>query len=162
MKSHIWRPFYLALLLVAAILLLRVLLVPADFGIQDRGYMYGWHRLGNEAEWKNVSIKYRTAASCIPCHKNKYDDIKNSPHAAISCENCHGPNYDHPRDPLTLRIDRSRALCLRCHARLPAKGSLRGTIKGVDPANHYHEAECVMCHYPHNPKRPAAAKEVSP
>jgi hypothetical protein len=152
-KNHVWRPLYLALLIVGAILLLRVLMVPKDFGVHERGYMYGWHRKGNEAEWQAVKVKYRTAEYCKDCHRDKYDDLQRSPHAAIICENCHGPNLNHPDDPRTLTIDRSRELCARCHFFLPYKTSGRGSIKGINPATHHPEAECVLCHYPHNPKR---------
>jgi hypothetical protein len=143
---------------VLLILLMRVFLVPSDFGAHERGYMYGWYRKGNEADWKGVKLKYRTAAYCVSCHKEKYDDIKNSPHAAIMCENCHGPALNHPEDPRTLNIDRSRQLCVRCHLKLPYGTSGRGVIKGIDPATHYTEAECVLCHYPHNPLRASVKK----
>lgn len=153
MKNHVWRPLYIALAIVVLILVARTLLVPSDFGVYERGYMYGWHRKSNEAEWKVVKVKYRTGESCKSCHQDKYDDIKSSPHATISCENCHGPSLGHPEDPPTLKIDRSRELCVRCHYYLPYKTSQRGKIKGINHLTHHPEAECVLCHYPHNPKR---------
>ena len=159
MKNHVWRPLFAALGVVALILVARELMVPADFGFYERGYMYSWHRRGNEEDWKKVKVKYRTAAYCKECHSDKYNDIKSSPHASISCENCHGPALGHPEDPRTLDIDRSRALCVRCHFYLPYKASGRGKIRGIDPATHHPEVECVLCHYPHNPKR-AASKEA--
>ena len=154
MKNHVWRPLFVVLAIVGAILLARTLVVPDDFGVQERGYMYGWHRKSNEAEWQKYPVKYKTAKVCIECHQDKYNDIKDSPHAIISCENCHGPNYDHPKDPLGLTIDRSRELCIRCHAYLPYKDNIRGKIPGIDPQKHYPQAVCIMCHYPHNPTKP--------
>lgn len=159
MKNHVWRPLYVALGIVALILLMRMVMVPPDFGIHERGYMYGWHRKGNEADWKGVRVKYRTTAYCKGCHEDKYDDIVGSPHGNIMCENCHGPALNHPNDPRTLDIDRSRQLCARCHLKLPYAASIRGGIKGINPATHYPEVECVLCHYPHNPKR-AQKKEA--
>jgi nitrate/TMAO reductase-like tetraheme cytochrome c subunit len=159
-KNHVWRPLFVVLLIVGGILLTRAFLVPADFGIQERGYMYGWHRKSNEVEWNNFRVKYKTAKVCRECHKDKYDLIKQSPHAAISCENCHGPAYDHPNDPAGLTIDRSRGLCIRCHSSLPYKNTLRGSIPGIDPEKHYPSAECVMCHIPHNPKPMNQKREV--
>ncbi len=153
MKSHVWRPLYIALCVIALVLTARTIIVPKDFGIWERGYMYGWHRKGNEAEWKAVRVKYRTAAYCKECHADKYNDLKQSPHANIMCENCHGPAMDHPEDPRTMTIDRHRELCIRCHARLPYKASGRGAIRGIDPQTHNPELECTVCHYPHNPKR---------
>jgi len=142
-----------ALGIVGAILLLRTVVVPNDFGVHERGYMYGWHRKGNEAEWEAVKVKYKGVESCKECHRDKYDDIKGSPHADIMCENCHGPSLNHPDDPRTLTINRSRELCARCHVYLPYMASRRGSIKGIDLQTHHPEAECVLCHYPHNPKR---------
>lgn len=153
MKSHVWRPLYLALGVVAAILVLRAVVVPEDFGVHESGYMYGWHRKSNVAEWEAVTVKYRTSEYCKECHRDKYDDLKASPHAAIMCENCHGPNLRHPEDPSSLTIDRSRELCVRCHFYLPYKASGRGRIRGINPETHHPEAECVLCHYPHNPLR---------
>jgi hypothetical protein len=152
-KNHVWRPLYVVLCVVALILLARVIIVPKDFGVYERGYMYSWHRKSNEADWQKVKVKYRTSEYCKECHEEKYNDLKNSPHAAIMCENCHGPALDHPEDPPTLTIDHRRELCIRCHARLPYKTSGRGAIRGIDPTTHNPEAECTMCHYPHNPKR---------
>jgi hypothetical protein len=153
MKNHVWRPLYIAIVLVLLAVAARFVIVPSDFGVHERGYMYGWHRKSNEAEWKAVTVKYQTAKACIPCHKEKSDDIKDSPHGKISCENCHGPKLDHPNDPKRLEINRARSLCLRCHTKLPYNGTLRGSMKGVNPETHYPQAECMMCHYPHDPRR---------
>ena len=153
MKSHVWRPLYVVLVVIALVLVAREILVPADFGIGRRGYMYGWHRPSNEQEWKQVSVKYRSAEYCKECHREHYDAIAGSPHAAINCENCHGPALNHPQDPRTLGIDRSRALCARCHLRLEYPTSGRGQIRGINPATHNPGLECVTCHWPHNPKK---------
>ena len=160
MKNHVLRPLFVVVAVVIGILFVRELLVPGDFGIQERGYMYGWHRKSNEADWKQVRVKYKTSKSCPECHEDKYNAIKNSPHAVISCENCHGPAYDHPNDPPGLKIDRSRGLCIRCHSYLPYKTSDRGSIPGINPETHYPQAECVMCHIPHNPKPMNQKREV--
>lgn len=155
MNNHVWRPLYVALGIVVLILIVRVAVVPDDFGVHERGYMYGWYRKSNEAEWRTVSVKYRTTVYCRECHGDKFDDIRDSPHASIMCENCHGPALGHPKDPPTMTIDRSRALCIRCHSFLPYRASGRGAIRGIDPLTHNPEAECVLCHYPHDPRRAA-------
>jgi len=160
-KNHVWRPLFIVLLMVGGILLTRALLVPSGFGIQERGYMYGWHRKSNESEWKAVRVKYKTTAYCAKCHRDKYDDIRHSLHAPIACENCHGPAYDHPEDPRGLTVDRSRGLCIRCHAKLPYRNTLRGSFPGFDPDHHYPSAECVLCHIPHNPKPVNQKREVT-
>lgn len=160
MRSHVWRPLWLALLLVLLLIIARVVIVPDDFGSHERGYMYGWHRKSNEAEWKAVQVRYKTSSGCYTCHPDKQGDLTSSPHKMISCENCHGPALEHPKDPAGYTIDRSRVLCLRCHAKLPYVNTPRGRIRGIDPELHYQQAECIMCHIPHNPKPVNQKSEV--
>ncbi len=150
-KSHVWRPLYVVIGLVALVLVVRSFVVPEDFGIGERGYMYGWHRQGNEQEWKEFPVKYRTTAYCRDCHEEKLASLGASPHAPIECENCHGPALGHPDDPPALAIDRSRDLCLRCHFPLPYPTSGRRAIPGIDPRAHNPEEPCVTCHNPHHP-----------
>lgn len=151
MKNHVWRPLYLVIGVIALVLLVSTLVVPKDFGVHESGYMYGWHRKGNEAEWQKVTVKYQSSDYCRDCHREKYDSIKKSPHRSIPCEDCHGPGVGHPDSLAKLPIDRSRQLCLRCHAQLPSPSSGRSAIRGIDPVGHNPEAECSLCHNPHNP-----------
>ncbi len=152
MKDHIWRPLYVVLAVVLVIVLIRACYVPKGFGVWDRGYMYGWHRKGNEGEWKVGKVKYKTAAYCQDCHGREHGAIKRSAHAAVMCENCHGPALDHPDDPPKLTIDRDRSLCARCHALLPYKAGGRAAVRGISMETHHPEAECVRCHRPHDPR----------
>ena len=151
MKNHVLRPFFAVIGIVILILLARMVLVPKDFGVHERGYMYGWHRLGNEGDWKKITVKYQGKEYCKDCHLEKYDTINKTPHRIIQCENCHGPAREHPSDPPKLAIDKSRAHCLRCHFPLPYPSSGRSKIKGIDPDKHNPDTECSTCHNPHNP-----------
>ncbi len=151
MKNHVFRPLFVVIGMVILILLARMVFVPKDFGIQERGFMYGWHRKGNEEDWKNFKVKYQGKEYCKDCHSDKYDSINKTPHRIIQCENCHGPAIDHPSDPPKLTIDRSRALCLRCHFPLPYPTSGRANIRSIDPEKHNPGIECSTCHNPHNP-----------
>lgn len=151
MKSHIWRPLFVVIGIVAAILLTRLFIVPDDFGVHEQGYMYGYHRLGNEQEWKDFPAKYKSTAYCNECHDDKAADIKFSPHGMIPCENCHGAALNHPEDPEKLPIDRSRELCIRCHAKLFTPSSGRSDIPGIDPDQHNTGMGCIECHNPHDP-----------
>ncbi len=152
MRNHALRPFLVIIGMVVVIMAIRLIIVPADFGTGDRGYMYGWHRAGNEAEWKAFAVKYKfNDEYCRDCHFENYDAINQSPHVIVKCENCHGPAYDHPASPPKLEIDKSRQQCLRCHASLPYHSSDRANIKGIDPDDHHPDMECSMCHNPHNP-----------
>lgn len=151
MRSHVWRPLFIALGIVVAALVFRAFYVPKDFGIHERGYMYGWYRKGNIEDWKEFKVKYQGKEYCRDCHPDKVEAIDRTPHAVIQCENCHGPAIDHPAEPPKLEIDRSRQLCLRCHFPLPYPTSGRANIRGIDPDKHNPDIECVMCHDPHNP-----------
>ncbi|EKD37665.1 MAG: cytochrome c family protein [uncultured bacterium] len=151
MKNHVWRPLFVVLGLVAVLLVARVFVVPKDFGIQDRGYMYGFHRLGNEQEWQNFPAKYQSNASCNDCHEEEFAANQLARHKMIPCENCHGAALGHPENPEKLAIDRSRELCIRCHAGLFTPTSARSAIPGIDAAAHNPEMVCSECHNPHNP-----------
>lgn len=151
MKNHVWRPLYVVVAIAAAILLFRAFYVPADFGVHDRGYTFGFYRLSNEQEWKDYPVKYQGNSYCNDCHYDQADVFAVSLHAMMSCENCHGAAFDHPENPEKLQIDRSRDLCSRCHSQLYMPSSGRNDIVGIDPAEHNVGMACVDCHNPHNP-----------
>ncbi len=156
MKSHILRPLWVVLALIGITLIARAVIVPPDFGIHEKGYTYGWYRKGNEEEWKAVKIKHQTREYCKDCHAGLYKRVVSSRHAKVQCENCHSPAIDHPEKPEKLNIDRSRELCLRCHAYMPYRpvkyAELRTgtiTLKMQDPDTHNPGMECVSCHSAH-------------
>ncbi len=151
MKNHVFRPLIVVIGLVVLVLIFRIFYVPKDFGVHERGYMYGWYREGNIEDWKKVTVKYQGSDYCKDCHADKYESISQSPHMIIQCENCHGPAMEHPSEPPKLAIDKSRAQCLRCHAKLAYPSSGRASIKGIDPDKHNTDTECVSCHNPHKP-----------
>lgn len=151
MKSHIWRPLFLAMGAIALILVARSFVVPADFGVHGDSFTYNYYRLGSIDDWKNLPVQYRGKETCVDCHEDKVKAASASPHAVIECENCHGPAGDHPDKPERLEIDRSRDLCLRCHTHLPYFSSQRANIPGIDPEDHNPRSACVDCHNPHNP-----------
>ena len=151
MKNHVWRPMYVVIGVVIVILLFRAFYVPSDFGTNERGYTFGFHRLGNEQEWKDFPAKFKGSEYCNECHEDMYSSVANAGHATIQCENCHGAAFDHPDDPEKLAIDVSRDLCVRCHALLIMPSSGRNEIPGIDPTVHNKEYACSECHDPHNP-----------
>ena len=71
MKNHVLRPLFAVIGIVILILLARMVLVPKDFGVHERGYMYGWHRRGNEEDWKKIKVKYQGKEYCKDCHPDK-------------------------------------------------------------------------------------------
>ena len=151
---HVLRPLYVILGVAAIILIARIFFVPGDFGIHERGYMFGWYRGGNVEEWKAVKVKYQGKEYCKDCHAGEEKENRSSPHKIIQCENCHGPAVEHPSDPPKLTTDRSRDLCLRCHTYLLYPTSKRSEIKGIDPSQHNPGGECVGCHNPHRASKP--------
>jgi predicted CXXCH cytochrome family protein len=153
-RSHVLRPLFVAVALVLALLVFRQLYVPHDFGVHGSSFTYNWYRAANIQDWKAVTVRYQGREYCLPCHRDKFESLKGTPHALIQCENCHGPGLDHPSKRAKLPIDTTRALCLRCHAKLPYPTSARGQLRGIDPTTHNPGLACVTCHYPHHPSAP--------
>lgn len=154
--SHAWRPLFVVLAVVGLLLVVRGFIVPSDFQAKNGDYKYQWHRGGNEDEWKNFKVKHQGRDYCKDCHSGQYGDVIASKHAMVQCENCHGPAIEHPDNPQKLTIDRSRQLCLRCHAKLPYRpaiytGLASGPIplKTQDGEQHNPGIECVACHDVH-------------
>ena len=152
MKNHVLRPLWVAIVFVALILLARYFLVPSDFGVQGESFTFNYHRASNVDEWKNMPVvSYLGKEVCVECHDDVGEKLESSPHTIIQCENCHGPGRDHPEteNPETMTIDRSRLLCLRCHADLSYANSSRADLSVIDPNKHNVDSECVQCHNPH-------------
>lgn len=156
MRSHVFRPLWIALGLLALFLTARALYVPGDFGVHRGDYTYGWYRTGNEDDWKAVQVKHRGKDYCAGCHHENYAKIAASKHARIQCENCHGPARDHPGDPPKLAVNRERDLCLRCHADLPYRPKVYTGLPGgpiplkvQNPEIHNPGLPCVTCHSVH-------------
>ena len=151
MKSHAWRPLFVFIGVIILALIARYFMVPRDFTVGERGFMYSYHRASNVDEWKEFTVKYQGKEYCSECHDEKYETNMASKHKIIQCENCHGPAIEHPENPEKLTIDRSKAQCIRCHAYLPYPSSQRNKIKGIDPTEHNPEDLCADCHDPHEP-----------
>lgn len=151
MKSHVWRPLFVVCAVVVLMFIIRAFYVPKDFGVHERGYMYGWYREGNIEDWRKFQVKYLGKEYCRDCHPEKLEMIEKTFHGIIQCENCHGPAIEHPSNPPKLAIDKSREQCLRCHYPLIYPSSGRANIRGIDPGEHHPDKTCVECHNPHQP-----------
>lgn len=161
MKNHVLRPLYVSIVLVALLFIGRAYVVPSDFGIHGhrpdgKNFTYTFYRAGAVDYWKNISVKYKGRQYCAGCHADKMKEYLSSKHSIIQCENCHGPAMWHPNNPPEhkhpmLAINRSRALCLRCHADLGYPHNPRAKIKAIDPQEHNPGQACVDCHNPHKP-----------
>jgi len=142
---------WVALALVLVILVARKIYVPSDFGINGQNYTFGFYRKANLDDWKAVKVKYSGREYCKDCHEENYQANASSKHHLLQCENCHGPAGSHPDDPAKLVVDRSRELCLRCHAKLNYPNSQRAALPGIDPVKHNQGSACIECHKPHKP-----------
>ncbi len=83
MKSHVLRPLWVFLVIIVLTLIARQYIVPSDFGVGERGFMYGFHRLSNNDEWKAIKVKYLTKEYCKECHDEKYETNMASKHKVI-------------------------------------------------------------------------------
>jgi hypothetical protein len=87
MKSHVFRPLWIVFGLICVILIARLFYVPKDFGVHERGYMYGWkrrqHKRLERLQDKNL------AWSLQNCHPEK-PEHSDDPARAIQCETATG------------------------------------------------------------------------
>lgn len=146
-KEHLFRMAGLFLAGLVGFLLLRVALVPKDFGV------YGHYRAGALTDARAKPLAYAGAAACVECHTDVAKARKGSRHEQIACESCHGPLLEHatvePGKQKPAKLD-NRALCLRCHTANIAKPK---GFKQIDPKDHGEGAACTSCHQPHAPEK---------
>jgi Cytochrome c7 and related cytochrome c len=128
----------------AVFLVLRSILVPADYG------QLGHYRAGALTQIKARAIAYAGQRSCMECHTDVAETRKTNAHARIACESCHGPLAAHAADPsVAARKPDPRAVCEACHRPDPARSR---AVKTVVFADHADAGPCTACHAPHAPK----------
>ena len=142
--EHLLRLAGLFVAGVAVFLVLRALLVPADYG------KLGRYRAGAIDQIEARPIAYAGQRACIECHTDVAELRKANAHARISCESCHGPLGAHAADPsVAARKPDPRAVCAVCHQPDAARSR---AIKTVVFADHADPGPCTSCHSPHAPK----------
>jgi len=144
--KHLIRAGILVVLLVAGLLILRQIQVPA--ALEAFGFYKG-DKADNAGEWASRPLSYAAVPECNQCHQDKYSTWKDSAHGTVSCENCHGPAQQHIDEGTAVVVNTSRDLCAVCH------GEVASRPKGfpqVDVSTHGGDQQCVTCHNPHNPK----------
>jgi hypothetical protein len=142
---HLVRMAGLFVIGVSAFVLLRWMMVPADFGV------YGHYRAGALRDIMALPIKFAGQATCVECHTDVAEVRAKGRHARVACESCHGALADHaakPNDVKPVRPD-PRKTCIICHT---ASISKPKSFPQVVVAEHAPEGSCADCHVVHNPK----------
>ena len=130
---------------ITAFVVLRWLMVPADFGV------FGHYRAGALKDNMNRPLVFAGQAACVECHTDVAEVRAKGRHAGVSCESCHGALAAHAANPDGARPVRpdSRSTCIVCHT---ASISKPKSFPQVVPAEHAPEGSCATCHVVHNPK----------
>jgi len=129
---------------MAAFLLLRAAVVPADFG------QYGHYRGGALEDNRRRAVAFAGQAACAPCHEEAVAARGKGRHQKVSCEACHGALAFHAEDPARKpKLPEAAELCRRCHEADTAKpkGFPQVVLK-----EHYGGEACSSCHQAHAPK----------
>lgn len=143
--EHLIRVVILLALGMVIFLVVRRVVVPADFG------RYGHFRAGALDEIRAKPIKFAGRAACEACHSDQAEVKNKGKHAGLGCEACHGPLAHHAEDPSTVipKLPDTAVLCARCHEANNAKPK---SFPQVVTAEHSAGLPCNTCHKPHSPK----------
>lgn len=129
---------------VALFLVVRWVLVPADYG------QFGPYRASALVQNQLRPIAFAGQVSCVECHTDVAEARKTNAHARIGCESCHGPLARHAADPeVAGRRPDPRTTCAVCHVPSAAKPPW---FKTVNFAEHADAGPCTACHPAHAPR----------
>ncbi len=148
---HVFRMALVVLVLLAAALAVRGVMVPRSFGL------YGPYRYDNVAEQMRVrKPAHAGAAACGECHPDELKLRAAGRHQTVSCEVCHVPLALHVKDDGSIEapvIDRSYALCARCHRKIEGRPPRFPQVVLEEHVSGPLEGKvCLGCHNPHSPK----------
>ncbi len=143
--EHFIRAAVLFFIGLCIFLVIRVALVPKDFGV------YGHFRAGALKDVASRPVVFAGRAACIDCHSDVEEARKGSKHDRVNCEACHGALADHAADPGAVQpaLPDTTRLCQICHER---KVGRPAGFPQVDPKEHAGGEMCVSCHRPHHPE----------
>lgn len=129
---------------LAAFLVLRAALVPADFG------ELGHYRTGALQDTMIIPAAFAGQAVCADCHDDVADERSDGGHANISCEACHGALAGHANglSDAVPELPDAAWLCASCHEAAAAKPDW---FPQVETGEHAGGDACVDCHLPHRP-----------
>lgn len=156
-SKHYLRAGLLIVVGFFAYLIARSLLLPPSFG------KYGFYRGDAVGEARERPLAFGTKESCAECHSGVVETHKKGRHESVQCQNCHAPLAVHIKEGAfqeAMPVDRSAALCLRCHSHLPSRpaGFPEISVKEHLEAKGLAMAPtvCLVCHKPHDPQLGAA------
>jgi len=143
--AHLIRVFGLFAGGFTLFLIVRYLLVPADFGV------YGFYRAGALDDARAKVPLYANSAVCADCHPDVVKAREGSRHEKLNCQACHGPLAKHAAGEVGAKPDalNPRLLCLRCHT---AQAGVPKFLPTVVAKDHAGDSACTDCHQPHHPK----------
>ena len=165
------RAVAIPLVLLAAGLAVRTILVPEDFGTD------GYFRASAPEDEAAREPVHQGVEACGRCHADERTRHDKDVHVRVPCEDCHGPGAEHararearePPEKGYIFRELAQANCLACHRRLIARPALFPTVTVAD---HYAlvgvrdpQTRCQECHDPHQPlflDRPAFEARIHP
>lgn len=146
------RLAFLAAIAVAALIAVKIYLVPGDFG------KYGHYRGSALEDATKLEIKYAGHPVCVDCHDDVVATKGGGYHKDLACETCHGPAAEHVSTggEVGLRAPRDRGYCPLCHEYLPSRPT---GFPQIVTASHNPIKPCISCHDPHDPVPPETPEE---
>ncbi len=142
--EHVIRMAGLFVAGIAIFLVVRWLLVPADFGL------YGFYRAGALKDIAARPIAFAGHDACAECHTEIIDLRKGTKHEHVNCESCHGPLATHASgDVMKPGKPDPKTVCAPCHSKMDGRPKSQPQ---VDFKEHSGDALCIDCHNPHSPK----------
>ena len=143
-KEHLVRMAGLFGVGLLVFLVLRGVLIPADFG--DLGH----YRASALDDNSSVELQFAGRAACETCHDDVATERAESAHRSIACEACHGALAVHADNPEGAIPERPEAtsLCVSCHG---ANVTKPPWFPAVSPDEHSEGEACDECHLPHAP-----------
>lgn len=155
MREYNKRLIIVIMLVAAAFISIRAIVVPESFG------EYGWYRGDSPGEIAARPLFYATSEDCATCHLSEYKEVGGGVHKNLSCETCMGPGKKHIENPEAQRMElnTSRELCGECHAKNPSRPKSQPQI---DLSTHNIGKPCITCHNSHSPLHAAQPKAEVP
>ncbi|MCJ7755156.1 MAG: cytochrome c family protein [Thermoanaerobaculales bacterium] len=143
-KEHLVRVAGLLAVGLIGFLVLRGVLIPADFG------ELGHYRASALDDNRSVPLHFAGRAVCEECHDDVAEERAGGAHQRVGCEACHGALELHAVDPdaLVPELPVVTPLCVSCHRASAAKPDWFPT---VEPDVHSEGEACDECHMPHAP-----------